>query len=91
MVCEKRETVAEATDEGARDCYAREKEATAKEADFMTWIVPTLFLAAALAGAWFWGKVSDPRKGGTVGCCHCGQCLTAGECVLRKSLQKKDQ
>ncbi|MBQ3095090.1 MAG: hypothetical protein IJC53_01470 [Clostridia bacterium] len=57
----------------------------------MTWIVPTLFLAAALAGAWFWGKISDPRKGGTVGCCHCGQCLTAGDCVLRKNLQKKDQ
>ena len=55
----------------------------------MTWIVPTLFLAAALAGAWFWGKVSDPREGGTVGCCHCGRCLASGHCEMRAALLKK--
>lgn len=42
-----------------------------------------------MVGAWFWGKASDPKQGGTVGCCHCGQCISAGECVLRKNMQKK--
>ena len=37
-------------------------------------------------GAWFWGSVSDPKRGGTIGCCRCGQCLSAGECVYRKKL-----
>jgi len=40
-------------------------------------------------GAWFWGKASDPKNGGAMGCCHCGQCISSGECVLRKNMQKK--
>ena len=45
-----------------------------------------LFFVVALVGAWHWGSVSDPKRGGTVGCCRCGQCLSAGECVYRKKL-----
>ena len=40
-------------------------------------------------GAWFWGNASDPKKGGAMGCCHCGQCIASGECVMRSNLQKK--
>ncbi|MBE6995614.1 MAG: hypothetical protein E7429_02620 [Ruminococcaceae bacterium] len=42
-------------------------------------------------GAWFWGNASDPKKGGAMGCCHCGQCIVSGECVMRGNLQKKMQ
>lgn len=55
----------------------------------MSWIFLVLFGIAVAAGAWIWGNLSDPRKNGTVGCCHCGQCVAAGECVLRKNLQEK--
>ena len=49
-----------------------------------------VILAVGLgAGAYFWGKASDPKKGGAMGCCHCGQCIASGECVLRKNLQKQ--
>ena len=55
----------------------------------MSWVVLGVFLVLLIVGAWFWGKASDPKRGGAVGCCHCGQCLAAGECVLRKNLQEK--
>lgn len=51
-----------------------------------TWIGLGLFVVIAAAGAWLWGSLSDPKKGGTVGCCHCGQCLVSGECVFRKKM-----
>ena len=54
--------------------------------DVMEQILFVLMFIAALVGAWFWGKVSDPRKGGAVGCCGCGRCLTAGHCVMRGNL-----
>ena len=54
-----------------------------------SWIGLGLFVVIVLVGAWFWGAVSDPKRGGTVGCCHCGQCLTTGECVFRKKLLEK--
>ena len=55
-----------------------------------TWIGLGLFLVLVMTGAWFWGKLSDPRNGGTVGCCHCGQCLVSGECVFRKKMLEKN-
>ena len=54
------------------------------------WIGLGLFLVIAMAGAWFWGKLSDPKNGGTIGCCHCGQCLATGECVFRKKMQEQN-
>ena len=54
-----------------------------------TLISLVLFSVVAVAGAWFWGSVSDPRRGGTVGCCRCGQCLSSGECVYRRKLLEK--
>lgn len=54
-----------------------------------TWIGLGLFVVLAAAGAWLWGALSDPKKGGTVGCCHCGQCLVSGECVYRRKLLEK--
>ena len=55
----------------------------------MEQIVFALVIIAVMVGAWFWGKVSDPRKGGAVGCCHCGRCLTSGHCEMRAALLKK--
>ena len=55
----------------------------------MAWLVLAVFGILFVVGAWYWGKVSDPRNGGTVGCCHCGQCIATGECVMRRNLQKK--
>ena len=54
----------------------------------MEWLVLGVFGVGLAVAAWFWGKASDPKAGGTVGCCHCGQCISSGECVLRKNLQK---
>ena len=55
----------------------------------MEWLILGVFGVGLVGAAWFWGKASDPRKGGAVGCCHCGQCIASGECVMRRNLQKK--
>lgn len=57
----------------------------------MTWVGLGLFVVIVAAGAWVWGSLSDPKKGGTVGCCHCGQCLVSGECVYRRKLLEKSK
>ena len=75
--------VANATDRRGNSCYDMLKGGDRMAA----WIGLGLFLVIVAAGAWFWGKFNDPRTG-AVGCCHCGKCLVAGECVLRRELQK---
>jgi len=55
----------------------------------MAWSVLIFLFAGLLIAAAIWGKWSDPKKGGAYGCCHCGQCIAAGECVLRKQTLQK--
>ncbi len=38
--------------------------------------------------AWVWGSLHDPKHGGTIGCCGCGQCFVTGECVMVKKKQE---
>lgn len=54
----------------------------------MAAIVFVLVLTAAGAVSWAWGKYIDP-KSEVVPCCHCGQCLTTGECTMRRRLKEK--
>ena len=55
----------------------------------MTWFFLILFFVGLLIAASVWGNLSDPKKGGAFGCCHCGQCIATGECVLRKQNMQK--
>ena len=63
----------------------------------MLWYVITrkpkkwiLFALALMIGGtgWLCSKLHDP-KGGTVGCCGCGQCAKTGECVMTKKKTAK--
>ena len=55
----------------------------------MSWVVLVLLFGVFCAIAGVWGYLHDPKHGGVVGCCGCGQCLATGECVMVKRMQEK--
>ncbi|MBR5471892.1 MAG: hypothetical protein IKU81_07260 [Oscillibacter sp.] len=54
----------------------------------MEWITIVITVVVLAGAAWVWGSLHDPKHGGTIGCCGCGQCFVTGECVMVKKKQE---
>jgi len=54
----------------------------------MEWFSIVIVVFILAGAAWVWGALHDPKYGGTIGCCGCGQCLSAGECVMVKKMKE---